>query len=219
MFVDMSCGAPLGRKEDLSNDITGRAVSFQAELRRRKEEFEARFARFLEFYTRESGITGLATFFPHEEAGNDSNTPTLDWSYTFRESEVVRCSHIWRFRAKQQAHKEGAGAEKRHLLEKKPKQKVPKMANSNGKMPALAFEGNVNYLWALPTSELEVRLASALSCDVCRWSDLKGQLSMSAKKQDQLREGILKPTMLGLYAEELAFRQMYVRHEIFMEQK
>ena len=157
------------------------------EQKKARAKLEKRFRAFLAHYVRERGCSGVVAFFPHEEE-EEGFVAAPDMSYEFRDAELARCEALWEWRAHVRASEKKKKSESGGILLKvaggagRAQLTAKKVRGKNGEMPAHAFEGNPNYLWAIETAELEC----------------------------QLRENTLRPGVLSLYASELLFRQRCV---------
>ena len=144
----------------------------------KEKQLNKRFEQFFDLYCRESGSRGLQSFFPHIEE-DDEFVPDICASYEFRDHELTRLEALWAFREKvtYQNSRRSSSAKSKKLgasIASLSRQK-------DGQYPAQAFEGNVDYLWALETSQLE----------------------------DAIKAKLLRKGVLALYTRELAFRMMY----------
>lgn len=153
--------------------LTRTAASMKA------KQLNKRFNQFFDLYCRESGSRGLQSFFPHVEE-NDEFVPDICASYEYRDHELTRLEALWAFREKityQNSRRSSSSSSK-----KKMGASISSMSRQkDGQYPAQAFEGNVDYLWAIKTSQLE----------------------------DAIKQKLLRKSVLALYTRELAFRMMY----------
>jgi hypothetical protein len=162
----------------------------RAAARRKDKDLAARFAQFFELYRRESGCRGLASFFPHVEP-NDQFVPDIGASFEFRDHELTRLEALWAFRAELSQFTSRAARGKDGKRKNTRAAIASRNRQADGEFPAQAFEGNVDYLWAIETSKLE----------------------------DALKEKLLRKSILALFAKELAFRRMYPELESRVKRK
>lgn len=149
--------------------------------RQKAKDLNARFAAFFELYCREPGCRGLASFFPHVEP-HDEFVPDIGApSFEFRDRELTRLEALWAFRARLSRFKARTDRGKDGKKLKKGSAMAPMRRQADGEFPAQAFEGNVDYLWAVDTGQLEAAL----------------------------KEKLLRKSILALFAQELTFRMAY----------
>ena len=166
---------------DSDADILEEKPLTRTAARQKAKDLNARFAAFFELYCREPGCRGLASFFPHVEP-HDEFVPDIGApSFEFRDRELTRLGALWAFRARLSRFKARTDRGKDGKKLKKGSAMAPMRRQADGEFPAQAFEGNVDYLWAVDTGQLEAAL----------------------------KEKLLRKSILALFAQELTFRLAY----------